>query len=119
MIGGTLPLLKACHRVGKGNTIIMESCEYYNSFLALNPTIAVVLNIEADHLDFFKDLEDIKHSFRLFAERVPSETGTVIANCDDANTMDALRGIAQGHYLRPECESGRVRTEHRAPRLGV
>ena len=95
MIGGTLPLLKACHRVGKGNTIIMESCEYYNSFLALNPTIAVVLNIEADHLDFFKDLEDIKHSFRCFAERVPAETGTVIANYDDANTMDALRGIAR------------------------
>ena len=47
MIGGTLPLLKACHRVGKGNTIIMESCEYYNSFLALNPTIAVVLNISS------------------------------------------------------------------------
>lgn len=93
MIGGTLPLLKACHRVGKGNTIIMESCEYYNSFLALNPTIAVVLNIEADHLDFFKDLEDIKSSFRRFAERVPAETGTVIANYDDANTMDALRGI--------------------------
>ena len=95
MIGGTLPLLKACHRVGKGNTIIMESCEYYNSFLALNPTIAVVLNIEADHLDFFKDLEDIKRSFRRFAERVPAETGTVIANYDDANTMDALRGIAR------------------------
>ena len=95
MIGGTLPLLKACHRVGKGNTIIMESCEYYNSFLALNPTIAVVLNIEADHLDFFKDLEDIKHSFRCFAERVPAENGTVIANYDDANTMDALRGIAR------------------------
>lgn len=73
----------------------MESCEYYNSFLALNPTIAVVLNIEADHLDFFKDLEDIKHSFRCFAERVPAETGTVIANYDDANTMDALRGIAR------------------------
>ena len=93
MIGGTLPLLHACHRVGKGNTIIMESCEYYNSFLSLNPTIAVILNIEADHLDFFKDIEDIKHSFRQFAERVPAETGTVIANFDDVNTMDALRGI--------------------------
>ena len=53
------------------------------------------MNIEADHLDFFKDLEDIKHSFRCFAERVPAETGTVIANYDDANTMDALRGIAR------------------------
>ena len=53
------------------------------------------MNIEADHLDFFKDLEDIKHSFRCFAERVPAENGTVIANYDDANTMDALRGIAR------------------------
>lgn len=92
MIGGTLPLLNAGHRVGRGDTIIMESCEYYNSFLALNPTIAVILNIEADHLDFFKDLEDIKNSFRQFAARVP-ESGAIIANCDDENTMDALRPL--------------------------
>ena len=92
MIGGTLPLLNAAHRVGRGDTIIMESCEYYNSFLALNPTVAVVLNIEADHLDFFKDIDDIKHSFRQFAARVP-ETGTIVANYDDENTMDALRPL--------------------------
>ncbi len=87
MIGGTLPLLKAGHRVGHGSTIIMEACEYYNSFLSFHPTVAVVLNIEADHLDFFKDLDDVKHSFRLFVERVPEE-GYVIANLDDPNTMD-------------------------------
>ena len=56
MIGGTLPLLHSGHRVGHGNTIIMEACEYYNSFLSFHPTIAVILNIEADHLDFFKDI---------------------------------------------------------------
>lgn len=50
MIGGTLPLLNAGHRVGHGNTIIMEACEYYNSFLSLHPTVAVILNVEADHL---------------------------------------------------------------------
>ena len=92
MIGGTLPLLKAGHRVGSGETIVMESCEYYNSFLAFYPTVAVILNIEADHLDFFKDLEDIKHSFRRFAENVP-ENGYVVANLDDENTMNALEGI--------------------------
>lgn len=92
MIGGTLPLLHAGHRVGKGETIIFESCEYYNSFLSLTPTIAVVLNIEADHLDFFKDLEDIQRSFRAFAERVP-EDGLIIANVDDENTMKALETI--------------------------
>ena len=67
MIGGTLPLLNAGHRVGHGNTIIMEACEYYNSFLSFHPTVAVILNVEADHLDFFKDLEDVEHSFRAFA----------------------------------------------------
>ncbi|MBR4550241.1 MAG: UDP-N-acetylmuramate--L-alanine ligase [Oscillospiraceae bacterium] len=92
MIGGTLPLLHAGHRVGHGNTIVMEACEYYNSFLSFHPTVAVVLNIEADHLDFFKDLEDVKHSFRAFAERVP-EDGFVVANLDDANTMTALAGL--------------------------
>ena len=92
MIGGTLPLLKAGHRVGHGNTIVMEACEYYNSFLSFHPTVAVILNIEADHLDFFKDLEDVEHSFRLFASRVP-EDGYVVANYDDANTMKTLAGL--------------------------
>ena len=92
MIGGTLPLLNAGHRVGHGNTIIMEACEYYNSFLSFYPTLAMILNVEADHLDFFKDLEDVKRSFRAFAERVP-EDGIVIANADDDNTMATLRGI--------------------------
>ncbi|MBR3545407.1 MAG: UDP-N-acetylmuramate--L-alanine ligase [Oscillospiraceae bacterium] len=92
MIGGTLPLLHAGHRVGHGNTIVMEACEYYNSFLSFHPTVAVILNVEADHLDFFKDLEDVEHSFRAFAERVP-EDGFVIANRDDENTMKTLAGI--------------------------
>ncbi len=93
MIGGTLPLLNAGHRIGHGNTIIMEACEYYNSFLSFYPTVAVVLNIEADHLDFFKDLEEVKRSFRIFASKVPEDGGTIVANADDANTMDALKGI--------------------------
>ena len=92
MIGGTLPLLNAGHRVGRGNTIIMEACEYYNSFLSFHPTVAVILNIEADQLDFFKDLADVQHSFREFALRTP-EDGCVVANAEDANTMEALREV--------------------------
>ena len=91
MIGGTLPLLGAGHRVGRGDTIILESCEYCNSFLSFFPTVAVILNIEADHLDFFKDLDDVEHSFRAFADRVP-DSGTIVANCEDENTMKALAG---------------------------
>lgn len=92
MIGGTLPLLKAGHRVGSGDTIVMESCEYYNSFLSFYPTVAVILNIEEDHLDFFKDIDDIKKSFREFALHVP-QNGYIVANLDDENTMDAIKGI--------------------------
>ena len=92
MIGGTLPLLHAGHRVGGGDTIIMESCEYHDSFLSFWPTIAVVLDIEADHLDYFKDLDEIKKSFREFASHVP-EDGYIVANADDRNTMDAIEGL--------------------------
>lgn len=92
MIGGNLPLLHAGHRVGSGDTVIMESCEYCNSFLNFFPTIAVINNIEADHLDFFRDLGDIKASFRKFAELVP-ENGSIVANGDDPNVLDALRGM--------------------------
>lgn len=94
-VGGILDAIGGNIRVGGHDTFLTEACEYTNSFLHFFPKISVILNIDADHLDFFKDLEDIKHSFRCFAERVPAETGTVIANYDDANTMDALRGIAR------------------------
>ena len=96
MIGGSLPLLNAGHRVGQGETIIMESCEYCDSFLNFYPTVAVISNIEADHLDYFKDLAAVQASFRRFAGLVP-RTGFVIANGDDANTMEALADL---HFLR-------------------
>ena len=94
MIGGTLPLLGAGYRVGQGETIILESCEYCNSFHSFFPTVAVILNVEADHLDFFKDLADVENSFRKFASLVPAG-GHVIVNADDEGAMDSVRGIAQ------------------------
>jgi len=94
MIGGTLPLLESGCRVGKGDIIVAESCEYYNSFHNFCPTVAVVLNIDADHLDFFKDIEDVKQSFQKFATLIPSR-GFIVCNGDDANTMDALLPIGK------------------------
>ena len=90
MIGGYLPLLRASHRVGHGDTILLESCEYCDSFLNFFPTLAVVLNVEADHLDYFKDLADIQESFHKFAELA---TFGVIANGDDEHTIQAMEGI--------------------------
>ena len=90
MIGGYLPMLHAGHRVGQGDTIVLESCEYCASFLNFYPTLAVILNIEADHLDYFKDLMAIEKSFHDFAGLA---THGVLANGDDRNTVDALEGL--------------------------
>ena len=90
MIGGYLPLLKSGHRVGNGDTILLESCEYCDSFLNFFPTLAVILNIEADHLDYFKDLQDVEKSFRKFAQL---STNGVLANGDDENVIQALEGL--------------------------
>ena len=117
MIGGTLPLLGSGYRVGHGDTIILESCEYCNSFLSFFPTVAVILNIEADHLDFFKDLDDVEHSFRAFADRVP-ESGIIVANADDANTMHTLEG-EERPVLTFGLEQGDVRAANLAWNRGL
>ncbi len=90
MIGGYLPLLHAGHRVGHGDTIVLESCEYCDSFLNFYPTLAVVLNIEEDHLDYFENLQAIERSFHKFAE---ISTKGILANGDDQNTVDAMEGL--------------------------
>ena len=90
MIGGYLPLLRAGHRVGNGDTILLESCEYCDSFLNFFPTLAIILNVEADHLDYFKDLADVQKSFRKFATL---STGGVLANGDDPHVIESLRGM--------------------------
>ena len=110
MIGGYLPLLRAGHRVGKGDTIVLESCEYCDSFLNFFPTLAVVLNVEADHLDYFKDLADVQKSFRKFAQL---STGGVLANGDDPHTIQAMEGVEHITFgLNP---SNRVHAENICP----
>ena len=71
-VGGILPAIHGNIRVGSDRIFVTEACEYTNSFLDFFPKISIILNIDADHLDFFKDLDDIRHSFRLFAEKLPS-----------------------------------------------
>ncbi len=90
MIGGYLPMLHAGHRVGKGDIILLESCEYCDSFLNFFPTLAVVLNIDADHLDYFRDLAQIKNSFHRFAALA---TDGILSNGDDENTVHAMEGL--------------------------
>lgn len=81
LVGGIMPAIKGNTRIGHSGNMITEACEYTNSFLSFAPTIAIILNVAADHLDFFKDLDDIRHSFRKYAELVP-EHGALIINSD-------------------------------------
>ena len=78
-VGGILKDIDGNIRVGRSQNFITEACEYTNSFLKFNPRIELILNVDADHLDFFKDLDDIRHSFRLFSEKL-NKDGILIIN---------------------------------------
>ena len=80
-VGGMMKDIGGNLRVGKSDVFLAEACEYTNSFLSFFPTIEVVLNVEEDHLDFFKDINDIRASFRKFIEKLP-ENGILIFNKD-------------------------------------
>ena len=90
VIGGKLPLIDAYGRYGTGREIVVEACEYSNTFLHLVPYISVLLNVDADHLEFFKTMENLEESFRKFALLT---THTVIANLDDANTVKVIHNL--------------------------
>lgn len=77
---------------GESKYFITEACEYRRSFLNINPNILVITNIDEDHLDYYKDIEDIKSAFRELAMKVPSD-GFVICNPSDKNISDVVRNI--------------------------
>lgn len=91
-VGGILNSIGGNIRVGGPEMFVTEACEYTNSFLSFFPTMEVILNIEADHLDFFKDIKDIRHSFRLFAEKLP-EDGLLVINNDIENRENITAGL--------------------------
>ena len=92
-VGGILKAIGGNIRVGKSETFITEACEYTNSFLNFFPKIGIILNIEADHLDFFKDLEDIRHSFHQFAALLPDD-GTLVINGEIDNYPEIYDGLS-------------------------
>ena len=91
-VGGILPAIGGNIRVGNSETFVTEACEYTNSFLSFFPKISIILNMDADHLDFFKDIDDIRHSFRRFAELLPAD-GTLIINADTPKYEDIIRDL--------------------------
>ena len=90
VIGGKLPLINSSGRVGKNENMVCEACEFEDHFLKLYPDVAVILNVDEDHLEYFKNLDNIIKSFHKVADMA---TKSVIYNGDDANTLKAVEGI--------------------------
>lgn len=90
IIGGKLPAIGGNSYVGESDIIVCEACEYVDTFLELNPYLSVVLNIDADHLDYFENLDNIKKSFLKFANQT---THAVIYCGDDENSIDTVKDL--------------------------
>lgn len=88
-IGGELDAIGGNTKIGGNNYFVTEACEYVESFLKFFPYLAIVLNIEEDHLDYYKDIEHIKSAFYKFLSLVPKD-GYIVACADDSNTMELL-----------------------------
>jgi len=92
-IGGSLDAIGGSVRIGKGDVFLTEACEFNLSFMHLKPTVAVITNIDEDHLDFFRDIEHIQSSFGDFLSLVPPD-GTAIGNGDDARVNTLFCALA-------------------------
>lgn len=92
-VGGILRSIHGNIRVGKSDLFVVEACEYTNSFLSFFPKIGIILNIEEDHLDFFKDIEEIRDSFRRFARLIPDD-GCLILNSGIDRWQEITEGLS-------------------------
>ena len=93
-VGGILPSIGGNLRVGDSEMFVSEACEYTNSFLNFRPKYSIILNVEAEHLDFFKDLDDIRHSFCKFAGNTLADGATII-NGEIDNYQALTDGLPQ------------------------
>ncbi len=91
VLGGKLASIGGSGRFGKSDIMVCESCEFVDTFLKLYPDVSVILNIDEDHLDYFKTLDNLKRSFKKFASNA---SRCVIYNGDDQNTLDAVSGVS-------------------------
>ncbi len=106
MLGGELDAIGGNVRSGGGPYMVAESCEYKGSFLKFYPNIGIILNIDTDHLDFYKDIDDIYNTFLKFSKNIP-EDGLLIGCAEDSRVMDILNqascktlsyGISKGDF---------------------
>lgn len=96
-IGGRLPLINANGRAGSGDCMLCEACEFQDHYLSMSTAVSVILNVDADHLDYFGTLDNVIKSFHRFADLASQ---VIIANADDANTQKAIEGVTGRQIIR-------------------
>ena len=96
VIGGKLPITGTNGIAGGSQNMLCEACEFVDTFLSLSPDVSVILNIDEDHLDYFKTLDNLIASFTKFASMTRKE---IIINADDANTLRAVEGIKDKRFI--------------------
>lgn len=89
-VGGELDAIGGNLRLGKSGYFLTEACEYHRSFLRFNPKIGIILNVDADHLDYFKDIDEIKETFCDFARLLPKD-GYLIVSHDNKNALECAK----------------------------
>ena len=110
--GAVLEAMGGAYRVGGRDYFLFEACEYMDSFLDFNPNIAVILNVELDHVDYFEDIEHIKRSYREFSQISIANQGFVVANGDDRLTLETVDGLERVILFGIENKSADVRAEN-------
>ncbi len=107
MVGGELDIINGNFRIGNSEYFLTESCEYCRSFLEFFPTVGIILNVEEDHLDYYKDLDDIKSAFSDFSKLIPSD-GVLVVCAEDSDALDCVKnalcapityGFDKGDYM--------------------
>ena len=105
VIGGRLPLIQSNGRVGKTQNLVCEACEFVDTFLDLSPDVAVILNIDEDHMDYFKTMDNLIASFRKFCNLT---TRTLVINKSDPEVLKAVEGITDKRIVTfgntPDCD---------------
>lgn len=96
IIGGKLPLLNSNCRVGKSELMVCEACEYVDTFLQMYPAVSLILNVDEDHLDYFKNVNNIIRSFRQFGEQTAK---LLVVNGEDPRALKSVLGLADKEFI--------------------
>lgn len=110
MVGGELDILGGNLHVGKSGYMVTEACEYCRNFLKFAPFVGIILNVEEDHLDYYRDLDDIIDAFSSFSSLIP-QNGYLIVNGDDENAVKASKS-AKCNVITAGIQNGDFRGEN-------